>query len=37
MVAAGLESSKKAQGCKREGKALMVYEIKKIMGAKSMC
>lgn len=37
MVAPGLESSKKAQGCKREGKALAVYEIKKFVGAKSTC
>jgi len=37
VVAPGLESSKKAQMCKREGKELVVYEIKKFMGAKSTC
>lgn len=37
VAAPGLESSKRAQGCKREGEAPVVYEIKKFTSAKSTC
>lgn len=37
VVAPGIESSKKAQGCKRKVRALVVHEIEKFMGAKCVC
>lgn len=37
VAAPGLESSRKAQGCKREGKAPVVYEIKEFTSAKATC